>query len=334
MRSHRVGFSRHYIDGTQQTNVTGGQNRITLVLGRANTLKSSMTMDKDEWLAEQFEANRSHLRAVAYRMLGSLADAEDAVQESWLHLSRSDTSGVKNLGGWLTTVVARICLDMLRSRNSRHEEPLEAFDPTPITSREGGIDPEQEALMADAVGIALMVVLDTLNPAERLAFVLHDIFAVPFEEIAPIVERSPTATRQLASRARRRVRGVAMAKDADLADQRAAVNAFLTASRAGSFDALLAVLDPNVVYRAERVAIFARPPVEIQGASGVARQFAGRAQVARPILVNGSVGIVVAPLGRLILILLPTIRDGKIVAIDAIADPERLRQLHLAVLDD
>src|SRR5438309_3302440 len=190
-------------------------------------------MHEHEWLAEEFEANRTRLRAVAYRMLGSLSEADDAVQESWLHLSRSDTSGVENLGGWLTTVVARICLDMLRSRKSRHEESLEASVPEPITSREGGIDPEQEALLADSVGLALLVVLDTLNPAERLAFVLHDIFAMPFDEIARVVERSPTAARQLASRARRRVRGVATVPDTDLTYQRKVVTAFLAASRAG-----------------------------------------------------------------------------------------------------
>jgi RNA polymerase sigma factor (sigma-70 family) len=188
-------------------------------------------MDEHEWLAQQFEASRTHLRAVAYRMLGDLTEADDAVQESWLHLRRSDTSGVENLGGWLTTVVARVCLDMLRSRNSRREEPLEASVPKLITSREGGIDPEQEALLADSVGLALLVVLDTLNPAERLAFVLHDVFAVPFDEIAPIVERSPTAARQLASRARRRVQGAAAVKDADLTYQREVVDAFLAASR-------------------------------------------------------------------------------------------------------
>src|SRR5947199_7062773 len=206
-------------------------------------------MDKHEWVAEQFEAERSHLWAVAYRMLGDLSEAEDAVQESWLHLSRSDTSGVENLGGWLTPVVARICLDMLRSRTSRREEPLEASVPEPITSREGGINPEQEALLADSVGLPLLVVLNTLNPAERLAFVLHDIFAMSFEEIAPIVERSPTAARQLASRARRRVRGAARVQDADLTYQREVVDAFLAASRSGNFDALLAVLDPDVVFR-------------------------------------------------------------------------------------
>src|SRR6266496_366581 len=214
-------------------------------------------MDERQWLAAPFEAERPHLQAVAYRMLGSLSEADDAVQESWLHLSRSDTSGIKNLGGWLTTVVARVCLDMLRSRKSRHEESLEASVPEPITSREGGIDPEQEALLADSVGLALLVVLDTLSPAERLAFVLHDIFAVPFDEIARVVERSETATRQLASRARRRVRGATMVKDADLTSQREVVDAFLTASREGSFDALLAVLDPDVVFRADRTAVSA-----------------------------------------------------------------------------
>src|SRR5437016_275370 len=203
-------------------------------------------MDEHDWLAEQFEAKRTHLRAVAYRMLGSLPEAEDAVQEAWLHLSRSDTSGVANLGGWLTTVVARFCLDMLRSRASRREESLDVEGAEPILSQPGGIDPEQEALLADSVGIALLVVLDTLNPAERIVFVLHDLFAVPFDEIAPIVGRSPTAARQLASRARRRVQGAATVPDVDLTRQREVVDAFLAASRGGDFDALLAVLDPDV----------------------------------------------------------------------------------------
>src|SRR2546425_7983089 len=291
-------------------------------------------MDEHEWLAEQFEAKRPHLQAVAYRMLGSLSEADDAVQESWLHLNRSDTSGVENLGGWLTTVVARICLDMLRSRNSRREEPLEASVPEPITSREGGIDPEQEALLADSVGLALLVVLDTLNPAERLAFVLHDIFAIPFDEIAPIVERSPTATRQLASRARRRVRGATTLKDPDLTYQREVVDAFLAASRAGNFDALLAVLAPDVVFRADRTAVSAGASEEVRGAPFVARQFSGRAQGARPALVNGAVGVVVARRGRLFLVLRLTIRHGKIVGIDAVADPAHLHQLRLSVLDD
>ncbi len=291
-------------------------------------------MDERQWLAEQFEAERPHLQAVAYRMLGSLSEADDAVQESWLHLSRSDTSGIKNLGGWLTTVVARVCLDMLRSRKSRHEESLEASVPEPITSHEGGIDPEQEALLADSVGLALLVVLDTLSPAERLAFVLHDIFAVPFDEIARVVERSETATRQLASRARRRVRGATMVKDADLTSQREVVDAFLTASREGSFDALLAVLDPDVVFRADRTAVSAGGSGEVRGAPAVARQFSGRAQGAQPALVNGAVGVVVARRGRLFLVLSLMIRHGKIVEIDAVADPARLRQLDLAVLNN
>lgn len=291
-------------------------------------------MDEHEWLAMQFEANRTHLRAVAYRMLGSLTEADDAVQESWLHLSRSDTSGVKNLGGWLTTVVARICLDMLRSRTSRREESLEASVTEPITSREGGINPENEALLADSVGLALLVVLDTLPPAERLAFVLHDIFDIPFDEIAPIVERSPTAARQLASRARRRVRGKATVRNADLTYQREVVEAFLTASRAGNFEALLAVLDPDVVFRHDRTSVPAGASMEVRGALNVARQFAGRAQETQPALVNGSVGIVVAPRGRLMLVLDLTITHGKITAINVIADPAHLHQLDLAVLNE
>ncbi len=291
-------------------------------------------MDEHDWLAEQFEANRTHLRAVAYRMLGDLAEADDAVQESWLHLSRSDTSGVKNLGGWLTTVVARVCLDMLRSRNSRHEEPLDASVPEPIMSREDGIDPEDEALLADSVGLALLVVLDTLNPAERLAFVLHDLFAVPFDEIAPIVGRSPTAARQLASRARRRMRGAATVPDADLTRSREVVDAFLAASRGGDFDALLAVLDPDVVVRADRAAVSVGASREVRGAPAVAKQFSGRARGAQPALVNGAVGAVWAPGGRPRVVFGFTIMGGKIVAIDLVADPERLRQLDLELLGD
>jgi RNA polymerase sigma-70 factor (ECF subfamily) len=289
-------------------------------------------MNEHEWLAEQFETERPHLQAVAYRMLGSLSEADDAVQESWLRLRRSDTRGVENLGGWLTTVVARVCLDALRSRKSRREESLEASVPEPTTSREGESDPEQEVLLADSVGLALLVVLNTLNPAERLAFVLHDIFAMPFDEIAPIVERSPTATRQLASRARRRVRGAATTKDADLTYQREVVDAFLTASRAGNFDALLAVLDPDIVVRFDRTAVPTGMSREVHGAPAVARQFSGRAQGARPVLVNGAVGIVVAPRGQLRLVLNLTIIHGKIAEINVISDPERLRLLDLAVL--
>src|SRR2546428_4217023 len=291
-------------------------------------------MDEHEWLAEQFEAYRTHLRAVAYRMLGSLSEADDAVQESWLHLSRSDTSGVENLGGWVTTVVARVCLDMLRSRNSRREEPLDIHVPDPIVSREDGIDPEQEALLADSVGLALLVVLDTLNPAERLAFVLHDLFAVPFDEIAPIVGRSPTAARQLASRARRRVQGATTVKDPDLTRQREVVDAFLAASRGGDFDALLAVLDPDVVLRADPMAVQIGASREVRGAAAVAGTFSGRARFAQPALVNGSVGAIWAQGGRPRVLFAFTITRGKIVGIDMVADPERLGQLELTVLGD
>ena len=297
-------------------------------------------METHNWRAAQFEAERPRLRAMAYRMLGSLAEAEDAVQEAWLHLSRSDTSTVSNLGGWLTTVEARVCLNMLHARASRREESLEASVPAPITSREGGIDPEEEAELADTVGLALLVVLDTLSPAERLAFVLHDIFSVPFDEIAPLVERSPTATRQLASRARRRVRGSAMAKDADLAASREVVDAFLAASREGSFDALLAVLDPDVVTRADRAAVSRGAAREIRGAQAVARaaraarHLLGRTRFAQPVLVEGAVGIVMTPGEGLLVLLLLTIRHGKIVAINTVADPAHLHQLRLAVLPD
>lgn len=290
-------------------------------------------MDKLDWLAERFEAERPHLRAVAYRMLGSLTEAEDAVQESWLRLSRSDTSGVENLGGWLTTVVGRVCLDQLRARTSRREDALDTHVADPIVSREDVIDPEQEALLAESVGLALLVVLDRLAPAERIAFVLHDLFDVPFEEIAPIVGRSPTAARQLASRARRRVRGTSALSDADLAESRSVVDAFLAASRAGDFAALLALLDPDVVFRAERKASSPGAPIVIRGAQNVARQYSGRAHGARPALVNGDVGMLVAPLGQLYYVMTPTITNGKIVEINVVANPERLRQFNLAVLD-
>ena len=295
-------------------------------------------MDERDWLAERFEENRTHLRAVAYRMLGSGIEADDAVQEAWLRLSRSDTSGVENLGGWLTTVVARVCLDMLRSRQSRREEPLSASVSESIASREAGIDPEQEALLAESVGLALLVVLETLAPAERLEFVLHDMFAVPFDEIAPIVGRSPTAARQLASRARRRVQGKATVPNADLTGQREVVDAFLAAARDGNFDALLAVLDPDVVHRADRAAA---PPDgrEVRGARTVAQgalAYSRRGPSAPPTLalVNGAVGVVVAPRGRLSRVVTFKIRHGKIVEIDVLADPARLRQLDLAVLND
>jgi RNA polymerase sigma-70 factor (ECF subfamily) len=291
-------------------------------------------MNEHDWLAEQFEANRTHLRAVAYRMLGDLTEADDAVQESWLHLSRADASGVKNLGGWLTTVVARVCLDMLRSRKSRRVETLGEDVPEPSISRESGGDPEYEALLADSVGLALLVVLDTLTPAERLAFVLHDLFDVPFDEIAPIVGRSSTTTRQLASRARRRVRGGMVEKDAYLTRQQAVVSAFLAASRSGDFEALLAALDPDVVFRHDLAAVPAGAAPEVRGAAAVARLFAGRAQETQPALVNGSVGVVVAPRGRLMLVLELTIIGGKIAEINVVADPARVRELDLAVLDD
>jgi RNA polymerase sigma-70 factor (ECF subfamily) len=290
-------------------------------------------MEKNQLLAEEFESNRSRLQEVAYRMLGDLAEADDAVQEAWLHLSRSDASSIGNLGGWLTTVVARICLDMLRSRKSRREESLDAAPPDQFRSQSSGADPEQEAVLADSVGLALLVVLDTLDPAERLAFVLHDVFAMPFNEIARVVDRSEPATRQLASRARRRVRGGSNVEDADLNSQRELVDAFLTASRTGNFSALLAVLDPQVVFRHDPVAIPRGRPAEIVGADAVAREFAGRAQGARPILINDSVGILVAPRGHLRLVLEIKTREGRIVEMNVVSNPERLSELDLKVLD-
>ena len=294
-------------------------------------------MNEDTWLAQRFEAERPHLRAVAYRLLGRLDEVDDAVQESWLRLSGSDTSRIANLGAWLMRVVARVCLDMLRARHARREESLEASVPMPVTSCESGIDPEEEAELAERVGLALLVVLEQLAPAERLAFVLHDLFAVPFDEIAPLVERSPTATRQLASRARRRVRGSAMGKAADLAASREVVDAFLAAARDGSFDALLAVLDPHIVVRADRAAVSRGAVREVRGVQAVARgarHLLGRILFAQPVLVDGAVGIVVAPRGWGLLLLRLTIRGGKIVAIDAVADPTHLHQLRLAVLPD
>jgi RNA polymerase sigma factor (sigma-70 family) len=290
-------------------------------------------MENHQVLAEQFEAKRTHLRAVAYRMLGSLSEADDAVQESWLHVTRSGTSGVENLGGWLTTVVARVCLDMLRSRKARPEEPLE----THLPDREGGQDPEQEALMADSVGLALLVVLETLPPAERLAFVMHDMFAMPFDEIAPIVGRSPTAARQLASRARRRIQGADPRPDVDRIGQRKVVAGFLAALRGGDFDALLAVLDPNVVIRVDPAAVPPGTSTEAQGAPAVANYaltFSRGARFARPALVNGAVGIVVAPRGRLFRVLSFTLAHGKIVQIDVAGEPARLREFELSVLED
>lgn len=291
--------------------------------------------DEHGWLAARFEENRAHLRAVAYRMLGDLSEADDAVQECWLHLSRSDTSSVENLSGWLTTVVARVCLDMLRSHKSRREESLDLQLSDPIERREDGIDPEHEVLMADSVGLALLVVLETLAPAERLAFVLHDMFAVPFEEIAPIVGRTPTAARQLASRARRRVQGATAHPDADLTHQREIVDAFLAASRNGEFDALLTLLDPDVVFRADPVVVATGGAAsEVRGAPSVAKQFSGRARFAQAALINGAAGAVWAPGGQPRVVFNFTITRGKITAIALIADPDHLSQLNLTILDN
>jgi RNA polymerase sigma factor (sigma-70 family) len=292
-------------------------------------------MEQREWLAERFDADRPRLRAVAYRMLGSLSEADDAVQEAWLRLSRTGAGGIDNLSAWLTTVVARVSLNMLQSRAARREEPLGPNLPEPIIGRADGIGPEDEALLAEGVGLALLVVLDTLDPAERLAFVLHDTFGMPFDEIAPIVGRSPVATRQLASRARRRVKGAAAVPDADPGRQRAVVDAFLAAARGGDLEALLAVLDPDVVVRAD----LAPPgvPREVRGARAVAERaldFSRRAEFARPALVNGAAGLVAARHGEPISVLGFTIANDKIVEIDILTDPERLRQLDLTALDD
>ncbi len=291
-------------------------------------------MAKQKFLAEQFESNRTHLRRVAYRMLGSLTEADDAVQEAWLRLARSDAGEIGNLGGWLTTVVARVCLDMLRGRKSRREDPMGPDVPEPIVGREGGTDPEQEMQMADSVGLALLVVLETLAPAERIAFVLHDMFDLPFDEIAPIVGRSPTAARQLASRARRRVQGADKDLDADVSVQQRVVDAFLAASRNGDFEGLLAVLDPDVVVRADDAAVRLGASRETRGAQAVAKTYMGRAQSARSALMDGVIGAVVAPRGRLLLVLDFAIANGKIVGIDAVADPERLRAIDLSALDE
>src|ERR1700674_586676 len=288
-------------------------------------------MDDYEWLADRFEANRTHLRAVAFRMLGSSSEAEDAVQEAWIRLSRSGTTGVENLGGWMTTIVARICLDMLRARKSRREESLH----TPLADSAGvGTDPEREALLADSIGLALLVVLKTLAPAERVAFVLHDMFDLPFDEIAPIVGRSPAAARQLASRARRRIQGADAAPDTDRARQRQVVEAFLAASRGGDFDALIALLDPAVVLRSDDAAVLVGSSKEVRGAMAVAETFSGRARVAQLALVDGSVGAVWAPGGKPRVVFAFTISSGKIVGIDLLADPEFLRRLDLTILTD
>jgi RNA polymerase sigma factor (sigma-70 family) len=293
-------------------------------------------VNESEWLAERFEEHRPQLRAVAYRMLGSLTEAEDAVQEGWLRLARTDSDAIDNLGAWLTTVVGRVCLDMLRSRKARREDSLDFRVPDPIVSSiDGAADPEHEAMLADSVGLALLVVLDTLSPAERLAFVLHDMFAVPFQEIAPMVGRSPDATKMLASRARARVRGSAPVPDADLSRQREVVNAFLAAARKGDFDALLQVLDPDVVLRADAGAS-GMPSRLLRGAAAVASSalsFRRFADYGRPVLVNGTPGMLTAVDGEPISLLGFTVVDGRIAEIDVLADPARLRGLDLTVLE-
>ena len=283
-------------------------------------------MDDKNFLAEQFETNRSHLRAVAYRMLGSAGEVDDAVQETWLRLSRSDTSAVENLSGWLTTVIARVCLDTLRARKSRREEPMGPHVPEPAAHDERERDADE---MADSVGAALLVVLETLAPAERLAFVLHDMFAVPFEEIAPIVGRTPAAARQLASRARRRVQGTREVADPDLGRQRKIVDAFLAASRGGDFEGLLAVLDPDVVFRADQAAQRLGSLAEIRGAAAVAETFKGRAQAAKPALVDGEMALAVIMGGQLRIVLRMTMTGDRIVAVEAVADAERIGQFEV-----
>jgi RNA polymerase sigma-70 factor (ECF subfamily) len=291
-------------------------------------------MNERDWLAQQFEEHRTHLRAVAYRMLGSLSDADDAVQQAWLRLSRSDAGAIENLGGWLTTVVARVSLNMLRSRKARREEPFAGQLPDIVIDRVNGVDPEHEALLADSVGLALLVVLETLSPPERLAFVLHDIFGMPFEEIAPIVDRSPEAARQLASRARRRVRAERTVPDANIQTQYEVVDAFLAAAREGDFARLVAVLDPDVVLRAD--AGPTGPSHEVRGAESVARQALGYARIGldiRPALINGVAGAVTFLHGEPFSVAAVTVRNGKIVELDFLADPVRLRELDFTVLD-
>jgi RNA polymerase sigma factor (sigma-70 family) len=291
--------------------------------------------DQRDWLAERFEEHRTRLRAVAYRMLGSVSEADDAVQEAWLRLSRSDPDEIENLGGWLTTVVGRLSLNVLRSRQTRREKPLDAVHvPEPIVDRADGTDPEHEALVADSVGLALLVVLETLSPPERLAFVLHDIFAVPFDEIAPIVDRSPEAARQLASRARRRVRAEKTVPDADVDAQREVVDAFLAAARDGDFDRLVAVLDPDVVLRADLGEGRSREVRGIDAVIGQAMTYSQLGLVMKPALVNGAAGLVTTRDGRPFSVGAFTVRQGRIVEMDWLADGARLRELDLAILDD
>jgi RNA polymerase sigma factor (sigma-70 family) len=294
-------------------------------------------MDEHDRLVERFEDHRTHLKAIAYRMLGSLSEADDAVQETWIRLSRTDAETIENLGGWLTTVVARVCLNMLRQRGARREELVGAHVPDPVVSLAYALEPEQETLLADSVGFALLVVLDALSPAERLAFVLHDMFAVPFDDIAVIVGRSPDAARQLASRARRRVQGAAAVPDVDLERQREVVDAFFAAARRGDFDSLVALLDPDVVARSDGGSLRPAASAVVRGAAAVASQAIRYAQpttVLRPVLVNGAAGVVVFLRGRPFAVIGFTVRGGKVTAIDALADPERLRQLDLAAPDN
>jgi RNA polymerase sigma-70 factor (ECF subfamily) len=298
-------------------------------------------MDDNQWLAQRFEEQRVRLRAVAYRMLGSLTEADDAVQDTWLRLSRAGASEVENLGAWLTTIVARVCLNMLRARHTRREDTVGVRLPDPLISPAVALQPEEAALLADSVGLALLVVLDTLSPDERLAFVLHDVFEVPFEEIAPMVNRSPAAARQLASRARRRVKGANVpAPDPDLARQRAVVDAFFSAAREGDFDALVAVLDPDVVLRGDAGDRRPAAVTEIRGAVAVARQallfarFARRDVQLRPALVNGAAGVIATAGGRPLAVMGFTVTEGKIVEIDGIADPERVRRIAADVFPD
>jgi RNA polymerase sigma factor (sigma-70 family) len=307
--------------------------RLPFVIPNDGRDGKDVTVNERHWQTEEFERHRRHLRAVAYRMLGSLSDADDVVQEAWLRLNRSDADSVANMRGWLTTVVARLSLDVLRARQARQEDYVGSSLPEPIVSTDDEADPEHEALLADSVGLALLVVLETLTPVERLAFVLHDMFALPFEEIAPIVGRTPVATRQLASRARRRVQGATPDAEADLTEQRRLVDAFLAASRAGDFEALVAVLDPDVVFRADRgrLPAAARQPAVVRGAADVAQYVLTRApqfaRFGRPAIVNGAAGLVVAPGPRPIAVVGFTVAEGRIVEIDLIADPQKLRGL-------
>src|SRR5919197_1169800 len=284
-------------------------------------------MDESQWLAERFEADRTHLRSVAYRMLGSLSEAEDAVQEAWLRLSRSGTGEVENLGGWMTTVVARVCLDMLRSRRSRREEAFADYAPEPVATGQAAIDPEQEALLGDSVGLALLIVLDTLPPAERVAFVLHDTFGIPFEEIAPVVGRTPEATRQLASRARRRVRGATVGSEADLDRQRDIVDAFRAATREGDLDRLLALLVPEAVVRSDAAAVRLGAAPEMRGAPAVAEFFKGRARGADRAVVGGAPGLAWAPGGETRVAFVFTLVGDRIAGIELVADPAHLEEL-------